>query len=524
MAQVIHQTSPSLFRAAKWAYGSPSSLITANENRQVTLRSAQGVRQGDPLAPVFFSLALKPVLDALQNSIGDKDLVLSYLDDVYVLSNTDIQQDVFSSLDSLNLSIKLNKDKCLSKSVDDIRTEGMELLGTVVGPRHVRVGFLRRQLEVVKRKLSRLRLVRTQYAWLLLSKSFQASLRHLQRSLDLSDAGDEWHRVDDVFRSAIRELRGSPRVLPTDEDLFHLPSYQGGLGIVSHARVAPFARKAMAEQAGRQLQLILHPSSDLNQPPITQQRTYTDVANAVRYKELSDGLDLYGKLQLAENGTKLGRKPLTSLPFEPGLRFTNSEFKALLHLRTLCPGEAHICRCGQHNTPGHDDICRDRVQIKTWRHDKVRDHLASYLKAAGVSVSTEKKLAPEDPHNLMRMDLVLSHANGVGAYAMHDITIHSASALAPYIASITKDWQQKDGMQLLRAGLSHQAAKKVDKYRHVVSLDFVPLVFSAGGALSAHTMDLFKAWRSIVPSWDHLQRLIAFALVRKRVTNFRLVN
>ncbi|TIA77041.1 hypothetical protein E3P98_04176 [Wallemia ichthyophaga] len=280
----------------------------------------------------------------------------------------------------------------------------------------------------------------------------------------------------------------------------------------------------MAEQAGRQLQLILHPSSDLNQPPITQQRTYTDVANAVRYKELSDGLDLYGKLQLAENGTKLGRKPLTSLPFEPGLRFTNSEFKALLHLRTLCPGEAHICRCGQHNTPGHDDICRDRVQIKTWRHDKVRDHLASYLKAAGVSVSTEKKLAPEDPHNLMRMDLVLSHANGVGAYAMHDITIHSASALAPYIASITKDWQQKDGMQLLRAGLSHQAAKKVDKYRHVVSLDFVPLVFSAGGALSAHTMDLFKAWRSIVPSWDHLQRLIAFALVRKRVTNFRLVN
>ena len=45
----------------------------------------------------------------------------------------------------------------------------------------------------------------------------------------------------------------------------------------------------------------------------------------------------------------------------------------------------------------------------------------------------------------------------------------------------------------------------------------------AGGAMSTLTTEHFKQWRRITPNWDHLQRLISFALVRKRVTNFRLI-
>ncbi|TIB68526.1 hypothetical protein E3Q23_04404 [Wallemia mellicola] len=69
----------------------------------------------------------------------------------------------------------------------------------------------------------------------------------------------------------------------------------------------------------------------------------------------------------------------------------------------------------------------------------------------------------------------------------------------------------------------HQAHKKVLKYRDHVPVTFVPIVFGAGGVMSTLTTEHFKQWRRITPNWDHLQRLISFAFVRKRVTNFRLI-
>ncbi|TIC09516.1 hypothetical protein E3Q13_04498, partial [Wallemia mellicola] len=139
-------------------------------------------------------------------------------------------------------------------------------------------------------------------------------------------------------------------------------------------------------------------------------------------------------------------------------------------------------------------------------------------------------LKPNQPihnHNLTsdnkRMDLVLKESNGAGALTMHDITVHSSIALVPHIQQVTKDWQKKSGSELIRVGLNHQAHKKVLKYRNHVPVTFVPIVFGAGGAMSTLTTEHFKQWRRITPNWDHLQRLISFALVRKRVTNFRLI-
>ena len=520
MAKEIQENTPSLYRTAKWAYGNPTTLAAANGDKQVSLQSAQGVRQGDPLAPVFFSIALKPVMTKLQNILGSSGIVLSYLDDVYILSDDDVKEKIFKELDDMQLSIQLNKKKSFGKSIEEIHSTGMELLGTVVGPKSIRVSFIRKQLEVVKKKLSCLSMVRDQYAWILLSKSYQASLRHLQRSLDLSDSMEEWQAVDNTFHATVRSLRGSKHELDTDEDLFHLPTYYGGLGISSHVIVAPHARKAMAEQADSVLERIFQANVNLESPVVTKQKTYTDRVNKDKWKNLEDRLDVYGKCQLSENGTKLGRKPLTSLPFEPGLRFTNAEFKSLLHIRTLCPGAAQICQCGQRNVPGHDDVCRDRVQMKTKRHDAIRNYLAKFLSAAGLKVDMEMPLGSSDNK---RMDLVLKESNGSGALTMHDITVHSSIALVPYIQQVTKDWQKKSGSELIRGGLNHQAHKKVLKYRDHVPVTFVPIVFGAGGAMSTLTTEHFKQWRRITPNWDHLQRLISFALVRKRVTNFRLI-
>lgn len=54
MADAVEKHAPVLWRTCKWAYGEPSDLICGH----TILQSSQGVRQGDPFGPLFFSITL----------------------------------------------------------------------------------------------------------------------------------------------------------------------------------------------------------------------------------------------------------------------------------------------------------------------------------------------------------------------------------------------------------------------------------------------------------------------------------
>ena len=62
IATAVAKYAPTFYRAAKWAYNQPSILVTHNG---ATLASAEGVRQGDPIAPLLFSLGIHPTLELL---------------------------------------------------------------------------------------------------------------------------------------------------------------------------------------------------------------------------------------------------------------------------------------------------------------------------------------------------------------------------------------------------------------------------------------------------------------------------
>jgi len=76
----VRAPMPGLAAWADFCYSSPSKLVFGSR----TIGSESGGQQGDPLGPLFFSLALQPVLQELSLSrvTGGLELVYSYLDDL----------------------------------------------------------------------------------------------------------------------------------------------------------------------------------------------------------------------------------------------------------------------------------------------------------------------------------------------------------------------------------------------------------------------------------------------------------
>jgi hypothetical protein len=92
-----------------------------NEQRKLTqLESTAGVRQGDPLGPMLFAMALQPVLKKLQASHPTVS-ILAYLGDVVIMGKADDMSLAIHSLaqEAASTGLQLRADKCLVYNQDE---------------------------------------------------------------------------------------------------------------------------------------------------------------------------------------------------------------------------------------------------------------------------------------------------------------------------------------------------------------------------------------------------------------------
>lgn len=510
IAAATAKYAPSFYKAAAWAYNRPSLLVT---DGGACLASAEGVRQGDPLAPLLFSLAFRPTLEKLERELPDSTLV-AYLDDVYALSRSS-QADLLSIADRafLGSPLSLNKEKSRSRPILDLKENGLEALGTFIGPLEGRREFLISRIDSLSTSFHLLASLPRQHALLLLRGSTQLLLRHLLRQLEPIGLEDLWQDVDERIRATVLGLasRGGSRLIPSPsalsgcpvrKALIELPDREGGLGMPSHADLAAGLYTAARAASRPLLEQVAPAIFAAEDPPSPTAREVLDAlnkANAARLEGLPTGA-LKGKL---ESASFLGRQWIRALPTLKNQVFADPEATEALRARLLLPCQPidRACRrCGSFPSLRHEDTCRAAERRWISRHDLVTRAFTSTLSSrADLKVIEEPKVP-----------------NGEGAPLCPDFSVMLGTSRYYYdvqVVALTKDSAKEGAYETL----SEAAAAKKRKYKDLAPF-FVPLIFSAGGLMEKETAKAYKSLQKLIgpTAASFLDRRVGITLAKSR--------
>ncbi|EAL19915.1 hypothetical protein CNBG0010 [Cryptococcus deneoformans B-3501A] len=484
MAAAVKTHAPTLWRTCKWAYGDSSDLVCGDK----ILHSSQGVRQGDPFGPLFFSITLRPTLNALSQSLGPSTQALAYLDDIYLFSNdSQVLSKTTQFLADKQHIIKLNEKKCKLISFDEIRQDGFKMLGTMVGGKEKRAEFLEGKIRKEMAKVGKLKDLPHQHALLLLRFCIQQNLRHLQRSLRSDDLVDLWERLDTMLWEEVKRMRMRQREDTVEEEalgrsLTKLPARLGGLGLLSFKDVAPLAYRSAAEASDTLLDNLGLLSSPEEPPTPVPQRTRCAELWESQQEAILRNLGDTERKRLTENASRLGRSWLSVIPYLQPLRLSNVEIASGLHDRTLVGSSIPVCR-----------FCAT-VEIEP--------HTLSGQRRNDLRVRGSSALAFTD------YDLKV--------YSLGDRDARSTvtpcapnGKLADFCLDRCVNWLDKVGQVV-----SKNAPK-------VTGGVFKPIILSTGGLMSRSTADEWKDWRDAMPvgGFEKMEKRIGVELRRHNAIN-----
>ena len=532
---------PALFKTARWAYNSQSLLLLPpksglsppDQSEPLLLHSRQGVRQGDPLGPLLFSLAIRPFLKDLITALGPDHLVLAYLDDIFILGPDEKCLDnVTSFMDGRDAPISLNPSKCATKTLESVRTEGFKILGSCLGPVNARAEFLSKAVQQEETKLQRLDALDHQSALLLLRICLQQNLRHLQRSLESHDLHHLWTRLDCAIISQHNRIRGAPApstpgsaarlLLPT------LPARLGGMGLLSFRQVAPKAFAASTDLASSVLSKLI-PAIPSPSPGFLSQKDRCAPFFLHLRNQLFSVLSPTERLRVLENASFVGRRWLSVIPHCPQTILSNAEIASALHFRSLHnPFGGSTCRqCHNPYSLGHSENCSAGRANRTRRHNDVLWAIVHAFRITkGVSATAE----PIIGHTTSRNDISIRGTLESQVPPMDlDVTVHSlarigispdeAGSSTPAtlaIATPTSDLvaQAEAAFQKIASSWARVKLNKVARNlsytnRHI----FHPVVFSSGGSPDADTAKLFQSWKKFLPPYAYQSLITAMSII-----------
>ncbi len=563
-ANAVHEFAGGLFRFTKWGYGAPTPLVMGDGRELAVIPSAEGFRQGDPLAPLLFSLVLRAKLPRLKDAAGDT--ALAYLDDTLLISSNPNAlpriETIFAPAGANPRpadGLILNPEKTRLISMRDLAQSdtGLEVLGSMVGTVEARRAFLRHKMDELRPSLHRLRSLPSQQALLLLRLCFAPKLVHLLRSMVTTDLQEELRDVDELFFGTLDFLRRADPTAARPEvvtRVYSLPVSKGGLGVASYEEIRAAAYDSSRGAADRFLaDREIAPAPPHAAPPNLLPDAHEEAAPARHVqsqKALADQIyqeDLPRFLALLDDhraaafqdlGSKIGCAWLRAQPRGNHRCLSDGQVAAALQNKTLQSDQQgrEVCtRCGGFNTVNHFECCpHNRVPIQ-YRHNKVRDLLLAAIRESGRTCSTE----PPVHHNPLRSaDLRIGTTAGGNAvdpqFGLVDIKVQTLLAsehdarrheAQDQTAEEAPDTQYPVAQRRAWNGINAVLNACRDRCRqeyaglHLPPPGVVPIVISSAGTLQT---DFRTAIKALVPAHarNNLFIDISLCLLRARATAY----
>jgi len=254
----LNQKLPSLCPWFRWTYGQPNQLVLADGSK---IENQTGVCQGDPLSPLYFCLALQPLLLKLRGDDTDaRAIIRAYMDDVTICGPVPFLRESLKFLrseEALARGLHVRTDKCMLYFPNQgvvpltrltrlyhlpeelpLSTEGVTILGVPVGSPSFTEAELVKPADSVSAFCERLSILESpQIEHLLLRYCVGASsIMYILRSLPSgSDCVAALAEKVDISRVQVLS-----RIVGCDFDSSHstilqftLPLSMGGLGLTS---------------------------------------------------------------------------------------------------------------------------------------------------------------------------------------------------------------------------------------------------------------------------------------------------
>ncbi|MEL6449579.1 MAG: reverse transcriptase domain-containing protein [Pseudomonadota bacterium] len=272
--QEVRAHAPSLLPVVQWAYGKPTNLhVLGAPDGTPPILSQTGVRQGDPLGPLLFALALqKPLRGALAAAPGAHGI--AYLDDCTAVGKSSALRAFLKELDGTgpnsvrSIGLRIRKDKCglyggTGTACADLaaavklphKPDGLTVVGVPIGTSAYQTQTVSARADKVTKLvdlLGTLTKLPLQSQWLLLSMSLNARMTHFMRVLPWNLIQGAMRRVDSHVHAAAASLFQLRQPLSdTARACLVAPIRHGGFGLTASeepvARAAFLAGSALAQ-------------------------------------------------------------------------------------------------------------------------------------------------------------------------------------------------------------------------------------------------------------------------------------